>query len=174
MRFVGVCRDIVRANIGAFAKTRSMLGSNVSARSRAMLDIQATLGSDTRKGGRVNGKETMARRRYQEGCLFTRGTAGRKVWVARWREDVLRPDGTIGRTMRSHVLGPVRRIPTRREARNLLTSLLRPTVLSRRFRTTQDTFQRACYPHQRWLVIRPSAAPKARKDKRDELGLPKC
>lgn len=109
-----------------------MLGSNVSARSRAMLDTQATLKSDTRKGGRVNGKETMARRRYQEGCLFTRGTVGRKVWVARWREDVLRPDGTIGRTMRSQVLGPVCRIPTRREARNLLTSLLRPTNLGLR------------------------------------------
>ena len=106
-----------------------MHGSNVSAVSPAMLDTRATLKADTRKGGRVNGKETMARRRYQEGCLFTRGTVGRKVWVARWREDVLRPDGTIGRAMRSQVLGPVSHIPTRREARNLLTSLLRPTNL---------------------------------------------
>lgn len=30
----------------------------------------------------------MARRRYQAGCLFKRGKR-RKVWVARWREDVL-------------------------------------------------------------------------------------
>jgi integrase len=92
-----------------------------------VLDTSATLNTDTRKGGRVNGKETMARRRYQDGCLFMRGRAGRKVWVARWREDVLRPDGTAGRTMRSQVLGPVTVIPTRREPRLLLNSLLRPT-----------------------------------------------
>ena len=71
------------------------------------LDMQATLETDTRKGGRVNGKETMARRRYQDGCLFIRGRVGRKVWVARWREDVIRPDGAITRTMRSQVLGSV-------------------------------------------------------------------
>lgn len=40
---------------------------------------------------------------------------------------MLRPDGTVGRMMRSHVLGPVRRIPTRREARQLLNSVSRPT-----------------------------------------------
>ena len=91
-----------------------------------MLDTSATLNTDTGKGGRVNGKEIMARRRYQEGCLFMRGAAGQKVWVARWREDVLRSDGTVGRMMRSHVLGPVRRIPSRREARQLMNSLLRP------------------------------------------------
>ena len=56
-----------------------------------------------------------------------RGKAGRKVWVARWREDVLRPNGTVGRLMRSQVLGPVNQISTRREARLLLNSLLRPT-----------------------------------------------
>ena len=41
-----------------------------------------------------------------------------KVWVARWREDVIRPDGVIARMMRSQVLGSVSSIPTRREARN--------------------------------------------------------
>ena len=49
----------------------------------AVLDTSATLYTDIGKGGRVNGKETMARRRYQEGSLFTRGKAGRKVWVGR-------------------------------------------------------------------------------------------
>ena len=92
-----------------------------------MLDTSATLNTDIGKGGRVNGRETMARRRYQEGCLFMRGTAGRKVWVARWRNDALRPDGTVIRVMRSQVLGPVSRISTRREARVLLNALLRPT-----------------------------------------------
>lgn len=92
-----------------------------------MSKIPATLAADTGKGGRANGKETMARRRYQEGCLFIRGRVGRKVWVARWREDVIRPNGAIARMMRSQVLGSVSSIPTRREARQLLNSLLQPT-----------------------------------------------
>src|SRR6266853_2107654 len=91
------------------------------------LDTSATIGVDIGKGGRANGKEAMARRRYQEGCLFIRGKVGRKVWVARWREDVIGPDGAIMRMMRSQVLGPVSNVPTRREARQLLSSLLRPT-----------------------------------------------
>ena len=50
----------------------------------------------------------MARRRYQEGRLFVRGRAGRrKVWVVRWREDLIAPDGAIKRTMRLQVLGSV-------------------------------------------------------------------
>src|SRR5215831_11058550 len=60
-------------------------------------------------------KWTVARRRYQSGCLFKRGKR-RKVWIARWREDVIRPDGSLGRTQRSIVLGPVSEIPTRRQA----------------------------------------------------------
>lgn len=91
-----------------------------------LLDLRGTLNGDTRKGGRVNGKESMTRRRYQEGCLFLRGRAGRKVWVARWREDMLQPNGTCKRMMRSQVLGSIARIPTKREARQLMHSLLRP------------------------------------------------
>ncbi len=44
----------------------------------------------------------MARRRYQNGCLFKRG----KNWVLRYREDVFNPDGSLGRAHRSVVLGP--------------------------------------------------------------------
>jgi len=40
--------------------------------------------------------ERMARRRYQKGQLFQKGKR-RKVWVARWREDVIRPDGSRSR-----------------------------------------------------------------------------
>ncbi len=66
----------------------------------------------------------MARRRYQIGCLFIRGRR-RKVWVARWREDVIRPDGTLGRVHRSEVLGLVSEIHGRREAQKLLGNRLR-------------------------------------------------
>jgi integrase len=48
------------------------------------------------------------------------------MWVARWREDVIRPDGTLGRVLRSEVLGPVSEIRSQREARQLLQSRIAP------------------------------------------------
>lgn len=51
----------------------------------------------------------MARRRYQHGCVFKKG----KVWVLRYREDVLIAEGSTARVHRSVVLGSLR---TRREA----------------------------------------------------------
>lgn len=67
----------------------------------------------------------MARSRYQDGCLFIRGKR-RKVWVARWREDVILADGSTIRVMRSLVLGPVSEVAGRREARRLLDAHLNP------------------------------------------------
>ena len=66
----------------------------------------------------------MARRRYQTGCVFKRGKR-RKVWVARWREDVLCEDGKVGRILRSVVLGSVADLPTRRDAQVRLDEELR-------------------------------------------------
>jgi integrase len=57
----------------------------------------------------------VARRRYQSGCLFKRGKR-RKVWIARWREDVICPDGSLGRIQRSVVIGLLSEVPTRRQA----------------------------------------------------------
>lgn len=67
----------------------------------------------------------MARRRYQAGCLFKRGKR-RKVWVARWREDVLLEGGQLGRLHRSVVLGTVAELPTKRHALTKLEEQLRP------------------------------------------------
>jgi integrase len=67
----------------------------------------------------------VARRRYQAGCLFKRGKR-RKVWVARWREDVLLEDGQLGRLQRSVVLGTVAELPTRRDALTKLEEHIRP------------------------------------------------
>ena len=64
-----------------------------------MLDMGYRLSRDAGNGGRANGKENMARPRYQDGSLTVRGTR-KKVWVARWREDVIREDGTMARTHR--------------------------------------------------------------------------
>jgi integrase len=66
----------------------------------------------------------VARRRYQTGCVFKRGKR-RKVWVVRWREDVLCEDGKVGRTLRSVVLGSVADLPTRRDAQVRLDEELR-------------------------------------------------
>jgi len=65
----------------------------------------------------------MVRCRYQGGCLFIRGKK-RKMWVARWRENVIQPDGVVQRVLRSAVLGPVSEFAGRREARVLLQSHL--------------------------------------------------
>ncbi len=66
----------------------------------------------------------MARRRYQNAYLFARGKR-RKLWVVRWWEDVIRPDGTLARIRRSVVLGPVAEL-TKRAARKLVEVHLRP------------------------------------------------
>jgi len=67
----------------------------------------------------------MSRKRcYQEGSLFKRGTR-KKVWVARWWEDVIGPDRGFERIRRSTVLGTVAEIPTAREAKQMMSDLLR-------------------------------------------------
>src|SRR5438034_1152554 len=67
----------------------------------------------------------VARRRYQTGCLFKRGKR-RKVWVARWREDVLLEGGQLGRLHRSVVFGTVADLPTKRHTLTKLEEQLRP------------------------------------------------
>jgi hypothetical protein len=66
----------------------------------------------------------VARRRFQKGQLFKSGKR-RKVWVGRWREDVMREDGTTGELRRWQVLGTLADLPTRREAQTLLDERLR-------------------------------------------------
>jgi len=67
----------------------------------------------------------MSRKRcYQEGSLFKRGTR-KKVWVARWWEDVIGPDHGLERIRRSAVLGTLTEIPTAREAKQMMSDLLR-------------------------------------------------
>lgn len=61
----------------------------------------------------------MARRRYQKGQLLRRGKKV-KVWIGRWREDTIRPDGTRCRQRRSEVLGTLKEYPTRRLAERAL------------------------------------------------------
>lgn len=55
----------------------------------------------------------MARRRYQKGHLYLRGKR-EKVWIGRWLEDELQPDGNIVRRRKSEVLGTKKQFPTKR------------------------------------------------------------
>ena len=66
----------------------------------------------------------MARRGFQQGTLFQRGTR-RRLWVARWWEDVIQLDGTLGRLRRSEVIGTVAEFPTRLKAMHVLSQKLR-------------------------------------------------
>ena len=70
--------------------------------------------------GKLRGDfEAMARRRYQRGHLRLRGKR-EKVWVAMWREDIIRPDGTTHRVRKSEVLGTLKEYKTRRLAERAL------------------------------------------------------
>ena len=92
------------------------------------LDMWTTLKSDAEQAGRAievpKKGGTMARRGFQQGMLFQRGTR-RKLWVARWWEDVIQVDGTLGRLRRSEVIGTVTEFPTRRKAMQVLSQKLR-------------------------------------------------
>lgn len=95
------------------------------------LDSRATIrGQEQCVAG---GRENLARRRYQRGSLFLRGKRFR-VWVARWREDVIE-GGRIRRVYRSEVLGTLEEIPTRplaeRELQSRLSAVNDPTYQAR-------------------------------------------
>lgn len=56
----------------------------------------------------------MARRRYQTGQILF--STKRQVWLGRYREDIIKPDGTIVRTRPQIVLGTKKELPTQRLA----------------------------------------------------------
>jgi len=90
------------------------------------LDYRAKLIADAEQAKRViHGGKRMARRRFQQGSLFQRGTR-QKVWVARWWEEVINPDGSIGRRRRAEVLGTVAELSTRSRAMEILSMRLNP------------------------------------------------
>ena len=62
----------------------------------------------------------MARGRYQRGSLALRNNA----WVARWRDDVIGPDGTLHRVRRAATLGTRAQLPTKRLAQRQMDLIL--------------------------------------------------
>jgi integrase len=71
------------------------------------------------------------------------------VWVARYFEDVIAPDGTVTRIRRSKVLGSVTEIPTRRQAEQVLQDRLR-VFNSSDYRPSSSCTLRD-YAENRWL-----------------------
>ena len=67
----------------------------------------------------------MARRRYQQGQVFIRGKR-LPVWIGRWREDIITPEGKIKRVRKSEVLGTRKQYPTKRLALRVLEDRLSP------------------------------------------------
>jgi integrase len=64
-------------------------------------------------------EESVARRRWQHGCVFPRGGN----WVGRYREDFMAEDGKRLRRQRSVVLGPVNTLTKRQAIRRLMERL---------------------------------------------------
>lgn len=79
------------------------------------------------QGQQVNGPKevSMARRRYQKGSLVPKnGLPTNGLWIGRWREDVIQPDGTITRPYKWEVLGSLQDYPTRKLALRALEARL--------------------------------------------------
>lgn len=81
----------------------------------------------------------MARRCFQEGCVFKRGRR-KKVWVGRWSECVADESGSVRRVLKSEVLGPVSEL-SRGDAKERLRERLRRDGNGRRGRPADVTFQ---------------------------------
>lgn len=68
----------------------------------------------------ISRSKNLARTRFQEGSLFLRGTR-KKVWVARWREDVeIEGESKPRRIHKKEVLGTLADFPTKRLAQRAL------------------------------------------------------
>src|ERR1039458_2428341 len=102
--------------------------------------------AEPKLGGSFEG-EKMTRRRFQRGSIYKRGK--RKVWVARFFEDVIAPDGAVKRIRRSETLGSITEIPTRRQAEQVLQDRLR-LFNSSEYRPSSSCTLRE-YAENRWL-----------------------
>ena len=115
-----------------------------------MLDTRVKLATNAEQARRAIEGGTMARRRFQRGSLFQRGKRQR-VWVARWWEDIIRPDGTLGRKRRAEVIGTVAELPTRRKAMQVLSERLR-SINSSGYRP-QSTRKLSDFVREDWMPV---------------------
>ena len=86
--------------------------------SPASLSSGIVLPAEKQRRATEKREETVARPRWQQGWLFQRGKR-KKVWVGRYREDVIAEDGRRHRRECSVVLGPTRQVSKRQAQRKL-------------------------------------------------------
>src|SRR6266481_4487752 len=124
---------------GAVPGNPMVIGSKLPACSVVVELVPPT--ASTGQGG------DLARRRYQKGqILFSKS---RQLWLGRYREDTIRPDGSVIRARPQIVLGTKKELPTQRLAARKLDE-----ILSR----INDCNQLAS---QRWPNLRPAGARKS-------------
>jgi len=89
----------------------------------------------------------MARRRYQNGWVFLRGTKPQK-WIGRWREDIVGQDGAVSRVRHSTVLGTKSELPTKclaqRRLELILARINAPEYRPGRIATVADFAEKWC------------------------------
>src|SRR5438132_8863089 len=92
----------------------------------AKVDSRAIVSAEAKHPAPLRGDfSAMARRRFQRGSVFERGKRER-VWVGRWREDVIGPDNQVRRISRKEVLGTKKDFPTKKLALRELEIRLAP------------------------------------------------
>src|SRR5690348_3960503 len=84
-----------------------------------------TLSADAEPAERaLKGGKLARKKHFQHGSLFKRGKKN-KVWVARYWEPAIGPNGEAVRIRRSEIIGTVAELPTRRDAELILSNRLR-------------------------------------------------
>ncbi len=134
------------------------------------LDFGVKLLTDAEQAKRVIfGGQKMARRRFQLGSLFRRGKKP-KVWVARWWEQIINPDGSIGRKRRAEVLGTVAELTSRSKAMEALAKRLNPINSGMHHPQSTRTF--SSFVREDWLpVVLPTVKYATQKNYRYFLGV---
>lgn len=137
---------------------------------RLSLDFGVKLLTDAEQAKRVIfGGQKMARRRFQLGSLFRRGKKP-KVWVARWWEQIINPDGSIGRKRRAEVLGTVAELTSRSKAMEALAKRLNPINSGMHHPQSTRTF--SSFVREDWLpVVLPTVKYATQKNYRYFLGV---
>jgi integrase len=137
--------------------TEQNLSSSNPADSHA---IVAPESSSQRKAG-----VSLARRRYQKGTLILRGKRD-KVWVGRWLEDEIQPDGTTHRRHKSEVIGTLKEFPTKRLAQRELDARV-SVVNSPRYRARPTATFRELAERWKMKVMTNHAESTQRSEKSD-------
>jgi len=105
----------------------------------------------TRRQGELPDKEAVvARRRFQTGTLVKLGKR-RRIWVIRWREDVLRDDGTVARVRRAETIGTIAEMPNRRDALAKMEERLRE--VNQGVRRPESGMSFGAFVETQWTVL---------------------